>query len=197
MIRNFSLNRFELRAVERRLTSELWTAKDKHRLARSRLSDLMRSTPSGIPPSDCGVLQSHDEREASDEAFNRALQRFTNFVMHGTVPEDLADIVHQVESIAFDVKQELLRKEAGELVADRACISQIVDQYKAICAVRDLEISLPDLFNEKLQFWFHITRLRLAWFLRAINILPDFRHTLAARSVLALAALSPHLADAL
>ncbi len=58
-------------------------------------------------------------------------------------------------------------------------------------------MSVPDLFNEKLQFWFHITRLRLAWFLRAINMLPDFRHTLAARSVLALAVLSPHQADAL
>jgi len=197
MIRNFSLNRFELRAVERRLTSELWTAKDKHRLARSRLSDLMRNTPFGIPPSDCAVLQSHDEREAAVEAFNRALQRFTNFVMHGTVPEDLADVVHQVESIAFDVKQELLRREAGDLVFDRACISQIVDQYRAICAVRDLEMSLPDLFNENLRFWFHISRLRVAWFLRTINILPELQRTLAAQSVLALAVLSPHLVDAL
>jgi hypothetical protein len=197
MIRDFSLNRFELRAVERRLTSELWTAKDKHRLARSRLSDIMRGTPSGIPPSDCAVLESHDEREAAVEAFNRALQRFTNFVMHGTVPEDLADVVHQVEPIAFDIKQKLLGKEAGDLVADRACISQIVEQYRAICAVRDLEISVPELFNEKLQFWFHITRLRLACLLRATNILPDLQHALAAQSVLALAVLSPHLVDAL
>ena len=157
----------------------------------------MRNTPFGIPPSDCAVLQSHDEREAAVEAFNRALQRFTNFVMHGTVPEDLADVVHQVESIAFDVKQELLRREAGDLVFDRACISQIVDQYRAICAVRDLEMSLPDLFNENLRFWFHISRLRVAWFLRTINILPELQRTLAAQSVLALAVLSPHLVDAL
>ena len=197
MIPRFPLNRFELRAVEKQLTSELWTAKDQHRLARSRLSDLMRSAPSGIRPSDFTVLKSHDEREAALEAFSRALQRFTNFVMHGTVPDDVAGVVHPVESIACDVKRELLRGEAGDLVASRACISQIVDQYRAICAVRDLEISVPDLFIEKLQFWFHITRLRLAWFLRAINILPDFRHTRAARSVLALAVLSPHLVDAL
>jgi hypothetical protein len=157
----------------------------------------MRSTPSGIPPSNSTLLKSHEEREAALEAFSRAQQRFTNFVMHGAVPGDVRGVVHQVESIDCDVKRELLRGEAGDLVASRACISQIVDQYRAICAVRDLEISVPDLFIEKLQFWFHITRLRLAWFLRAIHILPDFRHTLAARSVVALAVLSPHLVDAL
>jgi hypothetical protein len=54
-----------------------------------------------------------------------------------------------------------------------------------------------DLFREKLQFWFHITRLSLASFLRAINILPDFRHALAARSVIALSILSPRLLDVL
>jgi hypothetical protein len=72
-----------------------------------------------------------------------------------------------------------------------------VTHYKAVCAVRDLEIGVPDLFNEKLRFWFHITRLRLAWFLRVTNILPDFRHGLVARSVLALSFLSPRLLDVL
>jgi len=82
-------------------------------------------------------------------------------------------------------------------VANRVCIGQIVSQYKAVCAVRDLEIGVPDLFNEKLRFWFHITRLKLAWLLGATDLLPDFRRALAARSVLALAVLSPRLLDVL
>ena len=94
-------------------------------------------------------------------------------------------------------EQELLRKAAGDQVANRDYISQIVGQYKAVCAVRDLEISVPDLFGEKVRFWFHITRLRFACFLRAINILPDFRHGLVARSVIALSVLSPRLLDVL
>jgi hypothetical protein len=94
-------------------------------------------------------------------------------------------------------EQEILRKAAVDRVADWNSICQIVTQYKAVCAVRDLEISVPDLFNEKLRFWFHITRLRLASFLRAINILPDFRHGLVARSVLALSVLSPRLLEVL
>jgi len=94
-------------------------------------------------------------------------------------------------------EQEILRKAAGDRAADWKSICQIVDHYKTVCAVRDLEISVPDLFHEKLRFWFHITRLRLACLLRAINILPDFRHALVARSVLALSVLSPRLMDVL
>jgi len=93
-------------------------------------------------------------------------------------------------------EQELLLK-AGDEVTNWTCICQIVSQYKAVCAVRDLEMSLPDLFDENLRFWFHITRLRVAWFLRTINILPDFRRGLVARSVLALSVLSPRLLDVL
>ena len=77
------------------------------------------------------------------------------------------------------------------------CICQIVDHYKAVCAVRDLELTVPDLFLEKLRFWFHITRLRLAWLLSATNVLEDFRGELAARSVIALSVLSPRLLDVL
>jgi hypothetical protein len=94
-------------------------------------------------------------------------------------------------------EQEILRKAAGDRVADWNSICQIVNHYRAVCAVRDLEISVADLFNEKLRFWFHITRLRFAWFLRAINILPDFRHALVARSVIALSTLSPRLLEVL
>ena len=94
-------------------------------------------------------------------------------------------------------EQEILRKAAGDRVADWEFICQIVKHYKAVCAVRDLEISVPDLFGEKLRFWFHITRLRLAYWLRAIHILPEFRHALAARSVIALSVLSPRLMDVL
>jgi len=94
-------------------------------------------------------------------------------------------------------EQELLRKAAGDQVANREYISQIVSHYKAVCAVRDLEISVPDLFNEKLRFWFHIARLRIACLLRAIDILPDFRNGLVARSVIALSVLSPRLLDVL
>jgi hypothetical protein len=105
--------------------------------------------------------------------------------------------IANLETIYDRQEQEILRKAAGDRVADRKSISQIVSQYKAVCAVRDLEISVPDLFNENLRFWFHVTRLRLAWFLRVSNVLPDFRHALAGRSVLALAVLSPRLLDVL
>ena len=106
--------------------------------------------------------------------------------------------IANLETIYDRQEQEILRKAAGDRVADRKSISQIVSQYKAVCAVRDLEISVPDLFNENLRFWFHVTRLRLAWFLRVSNrFLPDFRHALAGRSVLALAVLSPRLLDVL
>lgn len=91
MVQDCSVNRFQLRAVERELTSEVWTAKSNFQLARSRLSILMRSMPSGIPPPNCGLLQSHSEREAALEAFNRALRRFTDFVIHRIIPENLAD----------------------------------------------------------------------------------------------------------
>ncbi len=94
-------------------------------------------------------------------------------------------------------EQELLRKAAGDEVANREYISQIVRHYKAVCDVRDLEISVSDLFDEKLRFWFHITRLRLACLLRERNILSDFRQILAARSVIALSTLSPRLLDVL
>jgi hypothetical protein len=94
-------------------------------------------------------------------------------------------------------ERELLRKAAADQVVNWEYISQIVGHYKAVCAVRDLEISVPDLFNEKLRFWFHVTRLTLACLLREINILPDFRHFLVARSVIALSTLSPRLLDVL
>ncbi|MBV9768745.1 MAG: hypothetical protein JOZ32_04170 [Bryobacterales bacterium] len=93
-------------------------------------------------------------------------------------------------------EQELLPKMA-DVVATRAFIRQIVNQYKIACAVRDLEISMNDLLIEKFQFWWHITRLRLAWFLRVTNALPDFRQGLVARSVLSLSVLSPRLLEVL
>jgi hypothetical protein len=97
----------------------------------------------------------------------------------------------------YDRQEQKLLRKAGDQVANRTCICQIVNHYKAVCAVRDLEISMADLFGEKLRFWFHIARLRLAWFLRTTDILPDFRRELVARSVLALSVLSPRLLEVL
>ena len=105
--------------------------------------------------------------------------------------------IANLETIYSRQEQELLRKSAGDQVGNREYICRIISHYKAVCAVSDLEISVPDLFDEKVRFWFHITRLRLAWFLRTINVMPDFRDGLVARSVVALSVLSPRLLDVL
>lgn len=94
-------------------------------------------------------------------------------------------------------EQELLRKSVADRVPDRINISSIVEHYRAVCIVQDLEISVSDVLYERSQFWFHIGRLRLAWFLRATNILPGFGRELAARSLIALSLLSPRLLEVL
>ena len=81
-------NRQEIR---QRLWDQLAEARTAEQTASQQLGRLVNEGPSGLPHPD-GALHVHqvgrDARLAIQDSMH-ALKRFTDFILHGTIPEDL------------------------------------------------------------------------------------------------------------
>jgi hypothetical protein len=85
------LDWWQKREVERKLAQELNDAQEQFRQANLALRDLTSFCPSGIPAPDSNFRLEQVRRgrvHAYDE-WKVALDRWTNFVKYGTVPEEL------------------------------------------------------------------------------------------------------------
>jgi hypothetical protein len=77
--------------IVRILTDELMAAQSRHNAASKRLDCLVKEVPSGLPHPD----GAHRIRTAGREAnvalreHMHALKRYTDFLLHGIVPDDL------------------------------------------------------------------------------------------------------------
>src|SRR5207302_7117806 len=79
--------------IEQILKREMHEAQKRHEEARSRFSSVMDEIPTGLPHPDGKVYIQNAGREdrATRDAWQRALKRFSNFVVDGIVPDDLRD----------------------------------------------------------------------------------------------------------
>ena len=77
--------------IRQRLWDELDKARVEHVAANRQFELLVNDSPAGLPHPD-GSLRMHqagrDSRSALQD-YMRALKRFTDFTLNGTVPEDL------------------------------------------------------------------------------------------------------------
>jgi len=75
------------------LAAELNAARERDRLARRRFQEIVAAVPSGLqaPDSSLHIKQAGKEQSCAGTALICALDRWTSFVIHGLVPEDLAD----------------------------------------------------------------------------------------------------------
>ena len=79
--------------IEQILKREVCGAQKRPEDARSRFSSVMDEIPTGLPHPDGNVYIQNAGREdrATRDAWQRALKRFSNFVVDGIVPDDLRD----------------------------------------------------------------------------------------------------------
>lgn len=77
--------------IQSQLRRVLERANERYRKAEKDFTDVALGVPSGIPSPD-GTLRIRkisEERHAASEEYRKALQCYTDFVLHGIVPEDM------------------------------------------------------------------------------------------------------------
>ena len=76
--------------IRRRRWDELATAQAAHRVASDRFRLTVGESPSGIPYPDGSLLiqQVAKESKSALQRYMRALKRFTDFTLYGTIPDD-------------------------------------------------------------------------------------------------------------
>jgi hypothetical protein len=76
--------------IRRILKAELDEARDRHSCSAAFFDCLVPDIPSGLPAPDGSLLLHQAGAEAKDsvDQYARALKRFTDFVIYGTVPEN-------------------------------------------------------------------------------------------------------------
>ena len=77
--------------IGRRLAQDLDHARREYDRTKVRFDVIMREVPSGIPHPD-GTLrlqQAGKESRRALELYTKAVDRYSNFLLHGTIPEDL------------------------------------------------------------------------------------------------------------
>ena len=77
--------------IEKALAKDLNLAQEAFRLATVKANDITSQVPSGIPAPDSNlrINQAGADRARCYSALNVALQRWSDFVRNGVVPEDL------------------------------------------------------------------------------------------------------------
>jgi len=87
------VDRHRLLCVEKHLCADLQTARADKAAAAQRFNEVVKQVPTGIPAPDSnlGIKQAGSEYHQAKEACRLALQRFTDFLVHGIVPDDLKD----------------------------------------------------------------------------------------------------------
>jgi hypothetical protein len=87
-----ALDTFRRREVECLLERQLSESREACRIAVRKINDLVAGIPSGLPApdSDLNLRRRREELERVKLEYARALERWTNFVARGIVPEDLA-----------------------------------------------------------------------------------------------------------
>jgi hypothetical protein len=82
--------------IQRRLMKELSDAQSAYYAANVRFHTLVKEVPSGIPPPDGPrrILEAGLESRLNLEKYTRAMKRYSEFAIRGTIPEDLRDVEH-------------------------------------------------------------------------------------------------------
>jgi hypothetical protein len=80
--------------VQRRLMKELSDAQSAYNAANARFHMLVKEVPSEIPAPDGSlrILEAGIESRVNLERYTRAMKRYSEFAIRGTIPEDLRDI---------------------------------------------------------------------------------------------------------
>jgi hypothetical protein len=80
-----------LEHIGQRLAQDLDDARREHAGAKERFIGVMREVPSGFahPDDAFRLLQAGKETRHALEVYSKALDRYSNFVLHGVVPDDL------------------------------------------------------------------------------------------------------------
>ncbi len=103
--RTIPADKIEKREIERILAKELGDAKEASRRAEIAFNDVMASIPSGIPAPDSNlrVVQIGAEYRCALRAYRIALERWTNFVAKGVVPDGILDAKPSLAPLASAV----------------------------------------------------------------------------------------------
>jgi hypothetical protein len=80
--------------IQRRLMKELSDAQSAYHAANTRFHMLVKEVPSGIPAPDGPrrIWEAGVESRVSLEKYTRAMKRYSEFALYGTIPEDLRDL---------------------------------------------------------------------------------------------------------
>jgi hypothetical protein len=80
--------------IRRRLMKELGDAQSAYNAANARFNVLVKEVPAGIPAPDGSlrIWQAGIESRLNFEKYTRAVRRYSEFALHGTIPEDLQDL---------------------------------------------------------------------------------------------------------
>jgi hypothetical protein len=80
--------------VQRRLMKELSDAQSAYNAANTRFYMLLKEIPSGLPAPDGSqrILEAGIASRVNLERYTRAMKRYSEFAISGTIPEDLRDL---------------------------------------------------------------------------------------------------------
>jgi hypothetical protein len=78
-------------AIEARLLREVEQARESYSIANREFDEICNDAPSGIPHPDGSlrITQAGKNRSSARQNYLGALQRWTNFIVDGKVPDDL------------------------------------------------------------------------------------------------------------
>lgn len=77
--------------IGRRLAQDLDDARHEYDRAKVRFDAIMREVPCGLPHPDGSLRLQQAGRESRRalELYTKAVDRYSNFLLHGAIPEDL------------------------------------------------------------------------------------------------------------
>ncbi len=75
--------------IRQRLWDELDKARVEHLAASRQFEVLVNDSPAGLPNPDGALRMQQSGSRSALQDYMRALKRFTDFTLNGTVPEDL------------------------------------------------------------------------------------------------------------
>ena len=80
--------------IQHRLSKELNDAQCAYIAANSHFQTLAKEVPSGIPSPDGSlrIWEAGVESRRKLEMYGRAMKRYNEFTLYGTIPEDLRDV---------------------------------------------------------------------------------------------------------
>lgn len=89
-LRHTSPEDSETASIQKRLRGDLVEANERYAQAEKAFTDIVSNVPSGIPSPDgtLRIRQISEERRTASEAYRKASERYSDFVLRGIIPQD-------------------------------------------------------------------------------------------------------------